>query len=787
MQNGNTYHLRKFPKKSPQVFHCGTYFGNLRKFLCHLLITDGKRELMCEYPRNLFSDEFVKEFCESFENVVCGLLRREKLAPPQSYQLVNGYGPTETTIIVTTKKVCEKEENIPIGAPMSDVKIYVTDKNLHRLPVGAAGELVVAGPQVGRGYLNHPEKTAAVFIRDPFSEEKSDYMNRAYRTGDIVRWRQNGEIEFIGRRDSQIKIHGYRIELKEIESTVREFSGISDVTVQVFDGQDGEKHIIAYVVSGEKVDAEALTRFIGDKKPAYMVPAVVMQLEKIPLNVNGKVDKRNLPAPQYEAPEETAEADRAMTSLEEEIADVIEAVLGHRNFGVETGFANAGLSSISAIRFAIELERHFGVSPNVKDLQNNGNILTVENFLVDSWRNSVRTAAQPETVRTEKDSYPLTQTQLGIYLESLMDAESDMYNIPILMKTDSSVDEDRLEKAILTAVEAHPFLKCRIEGTPDGSAVMLPRNDYPVTVKHSGCTEAEIPEKYGKIANIITLDSDALFDFEIIRTEASLLLRMNFHHIIMDGSSLNVLLKDIEKAYIGETPEKETYTSFDLASDEENARKGDAYKKAKAYYDSVFENVSVNSLPSQDVTDLPAGTAVHKSGNHEGFELAKLQVLSGLNSYLEKYKSEIGEHIKIWITGYSRGAATANLAAAALVNGEAGRNYSEIGKYTLDNQNVYCYGFETPKGTCDVDANDEKYSSIFNLINPIDIIPYVGPEEMGFCRYGKDLFYPTKEMEPGLYNKNISNMESVFLRMFGIEYCETFQFWVYLFLMSFIN
>ena len=534
------------------------------------------------------------------------------LDPPENYQLINGYGPTEATIIVTTKKVCEKEENIPIGTPMSDVKIYITDNNLHRLPVGAAGELIIAGPQVGRGYLNQPEKTDAVFIRNPFAEEKSDYMNRAYRTGDIVRWRQNGEIEFIGRRDSQIKIHGYRIELKEIESVIREFPGIEDVTVQVFEGQDGEKHIVAYVVSGGTVDAEILKQFIADKKPAYMVPAVVMQLEKIPLNVNGKVDKRNLPEPQYEASEDTVESDRSMTRLEEEIADVLESVLGHRNFGVETGFTNAGLTSISSIRFAIELERRFGISPNVKDLQNNGNILSVENFLVDSWRNSVCTAAEPEKIHTEKDSYPLTQTQLGIYLECMMDKQSDMYNMPMLLKMDSSIDEDKLEKSICAAADAHPFLKCRIEASSDGSAVMIPRNDYPVKVKHSSCHETEISEKYGKIADVITPESDALFDFEIIRTEASVVLRMNFHHIVMDGSSLTVLLKDIEKAYLGETPEKETYTSFELSADEKEAREGKAYTEAKAYYDSVFENVSVNSLPSQDITDLPVGTATHK-------------------------------------------------------------------------------------------------------------------------------------------------------------------------------
>ena len=177
------------------------------------------------------------------------------LTPP-TYNLLNAYGPTETTVYVCSHYVDKNEPNIPIGKPNDDVELFVVNKSGKRVPWGAAGELIVAGPQVGLGYLNQPEKTAAVYVEWN--------GKRVYRTGDIVRYRGNGDIEFVGRKDGQVKIRGFRVELKEVEGVIREFAGIKDATVQAFDHEGGGKFIAAYIVSDEKIDIQALNAFIMD-------------------------------------------------------------------------------------------------------------------------------------------------------------------------------------------------------------------------------------------------------------------------------------------------------------------------------------------------------------------------------------------------------------------------------------------------------------------------------------------------------------------------------------------
>ena len=228
------------------------------------------------------------QFATNVENhsLRCFAVGGEKLSalnPPTNYKMYNGYGPTECTIFTTNYWVKDYELDIPIGKPLDNLKLYIVDKQFNRLPVGAMGELWVAGPQVSRGYLNRPEKTAETYLDNPFDGESGKY-SRVYRTGDIVRYLPDGNIQFVGRKDGQVKIRGFRIELKEVEAVIRQFPGIKDATVQAFDYENGGKYIAAYIVSDEKVDIKQLNDFIGQQKPPYMIPAATMQIDAIPLN-----------------------------------------------------------------------------------------------------------------------------------------------------------------------------------------------------------------------------------------------------------------------------------------------------------------------------------------------------------------------------------------------------------------------------------------------------------------------------------------------------------------------
>ena len=332
----------------------------------------------------------------------------EKLAgltPPKGFNLVNVYGPTETTVLVTFYPVEHKQQDIPIGSAIDNVHLYVVDPQGHRLPVGAAGELWISGPQVSRGYLNRPEKTAEVYIANPFTDDKK--YARVYRSGDIVRYLPGGNIQFVGRKDGQVKIRGFRIELKEVEAVIREFPGIKDATVQAFDeeGGSGGKFIAAYIVSDQQIDIEALNNFIMDEKPPYMVPAVTMQIEAIPLNQNQKVNKKALPKPVKEVRGEGLEVSNVpMNVLEEELHEMIAGIVNNQEFGITTILGYAGLTSISAIKLAVQMNKRFGVVLDSKTLVKAGTLQSIENEILKGYLEvrgkgqGVREYSQPQDI-----------------------------------------------------------------------------------------------------------------------------------------------------------------------------------------------------------------------------------------------------------------------------------------------------------------------------------------------------------------------------------------------------
>ena len=343
----------------------------------------------------------------------------EKLVPvepPHGFKLYNGYGPTECTIFTHMHPVDKLYKRVPIGKPLFNMKQYIVDKNLNRLPFGMPGELIVAGHQVGRGYLNRPEKNAEVFIRNPFSDEPG--YEHAYRTGDIARLMPDGSADFIGRNDGQVKIRGFRIELSEVEGVIRKFPGIKDATVQAFDEAGGGKFIAAYVVADEPVDVEALGEFIKRDKPAYMVPAVTMQIDRIPLNQNQKVNRRALPEPVKSAKSDEKEhAARPLTRFEEEIAEVVKRLLGDAEIYPAEPLTSYGLTSISAIGLVATLADKFKAEVSASKLLNGASIIDIENMIFEQWmqqgfanKAEPQSAAAKEKAKTNKA--PLSAVQL---------------------------------------------------------------------------------------------------------------------------------------------------------------------------------------------------------------------------------------------------------------------------------------------------------------------------------------------------------------------------------------
>ena len=288
--------------------------------------------------------------CHSLKHLSIGGEAISPITPPSNYKFYNAYGPTECTIFTTIYCLSEYEQHTPIGKPLDNLQLFVMDNNGQRLPLGAAGELWVSGAQVGRGYLNLPEKTQETFVAFAGCEN-----GRAYRTGDIVRYLPDGNIQFVGRRDGQVKIRGFRIELKEVEGVIREFAGIKDATVQAFDYPNGGKFIAAYIVSDEQIDIQALNAFIKERKPPYMVPAATMQIDAIPLNQNQKVNKRALPAPKIQADDQNYV--KPVNETEQLFADIFATILSIEKVGATDNFFELGGTSLMVTRVIIESEK----------------------------------------------------------------------------------------------------------------------------------------------------------------------------------------------------------------------------------------------------------------------------------------------------------------------------------------------------------------------------------------------------------------------------------------------
>ena len=537
----------------------------------------------------------------------------EKLAsltPPTGYRFFNVYGPTECTIFTTTYQVESKMKEIPIGKPLDNMRLYVVDPQGHRLPVGAAGELWVSGPQVSRGYLNRPEKTAEVYIANPFTTEAK--YARVYRTGDIVRFLTDDNIQFVGRRDGQVKIRGFRIELKEVESVIREFPGIKDATVQAFDEEGGGKFIAAYIVSPEPIDIEALNQFILDQKPPYMVPAVTMQIDAIPLNQNQKVNKRALPKPERKAAAVEQFEQAPLNVLEQELHDMIAAIVSNGDFGITTNLAFAGLTSISSIKLAVQVNKRYGVALDSRALVKTGTLQSIENEIIKAWMNgapqSPSTPSNPSNLSNPSNSSnpstpsaPLSYAQTGVYFDCLKNPVSTIYNIPYLLTYSAGTDATRLAECVQRVVSLHPELGVRF--ATQGDAIVQVIDDTIVTeVPIVEMPSEQLATYKNDFVKPFNLQKAPLYRFEVVKTGDVVHLLMDVHHLIFDGGSADLFIRQLHDALEGHAVERETYSYLDFANDQQKAADSDTFREAQRFF---AERLQTCEGASEIPADLP--------------------------------------------------------------------------------------------------------------------------------------------------------------------------------------
>ena len=510
------------------------------------------------------------------------------LLPPKDYALYNVYGPTECTVLCTAFRVDKLYDRVPIGRAISNTALYVVDKQNRLAPVGVAGELCIAGRQVAKGYLNRPDITEEKFVKNPFSSDP-DYAVM-YRTGDMVRFLPDGNIDFVGRSDFQVKIRGFRVELTEIEERIRAFPAIKDAAVIAADAPGGGKCAVAYVVGESCIDVEELGRFIEEELPSYMVPAATMQIGAIPLNPNGKVDRRKLPAPVFSSGEK--EDARPLNDLEVQLSDIAAGILGHADFGLTTNLLRAGLTSLSCIKLAALIDESLGVSVAVRDIMKTPTLLGIENAVI-SLLLTRKTAVKH--AREKQERYPLSQSQMGIYLDCQKDPGSIRYNVPFMVSLPADIDAQKLCDAVCAVIDAHPAVKARVV---DGAQIPV---ESPASLSFERMSEPAFHALSKRFVQPFDLAKGPLYRAVVTKTPERVSLLADFHHIAFDGGSLDLFLRELGAVYGGAKPADEKLSAFDAALEETEREGSEGWLADKAYFDERLKGFEGASEITPDI------------------------------------------------------------------------------------------------------------------------------------------------------------------------------------------
>jgi len=505
--------------------------------------------------------------------------------------IINGYGPTENTTFSTCFTINDTyEDAIPIGFPIANSTCYVVSSNLNLLPVNVPGELLVGGDGVGKGYLNNPEYTKEKFIKNPFGE------GILYKTGDLVKWREDGSIDFIGRIDNQVKIRGFRVELNEINLKIQDFSSIKECTT-IVKNVNNEKVICSYFSADKVVDINDLKNFLKQSLPHYSIPTYLMQLDSLPINANGKIDVKKLPVPKIEVHNKNIILPKNDTEIE--LIKIIKELLNINEISMNDNFFELGGDSLSAINLSAQIQNKFSAQLFVKDILEHPVINEISDILSNKQENANIQIIKPAK---EKEYYPVSSAQKRMYLASTVSGENSiLYNIPGGIILDKAVEVEKLEKCLNTLVKRHDVLRTYFE-LNDGNVVQK----IGKTIKFKLQTSEEIissnklKEEFDNFVKPFDLNKAPLFRAKYIKLENNKsALFIDMHHIISDGTSLSIFIDELCKLYNGETLPELSISYKDFAVWENEQIVSGNLKEAEEFWVNQFKDeIPVLNLPT---------------------------------------------------------------------------------------------------------------------------------------------------------------------------------------------
>jgi amino acid adenylation domain-containing protein len=484
------------------------------------------------------------------------VVRRVLAAPHRPQHLVNAYGPTECTTVASCHQIESlhaEATGVPIGRPIANTQIYILDPYLQPVPLGVTGELYLGGAGVARGYLNRPELTAERFLADSFSGVTNARM---YRTGDLGRWLPDGTIEYQGRNDFQVKIRGFRIELGEIEARLAACAGVREAVVLAREDVAGDKRLVAYLVAqdGVTLDTAALRTALAEVLADYMIPSAFVTLDSMPLMANGKLDRRALPAPSQSALV-TREYVAPIGATEQALAEIWQDLLGVPRVGRHDHFFELGGHSLLAMQMVSRLRQRLDVELPLRALFTQPTLAGLA-AVVDQAGQSTLAAIAPAD---RNNDLPLSWAQQRLwFLDQLDHAAGAAYHMPAALRLTGALDRDALRATLDRIVARHEGLRTTFAAGASGPVQVIAPAGCGFALAEHDLRGLEQPEREQALAELRAAEAAAPFGLaagplirgQLVRlADDEHILLVTQHHIISDGWSVGVLVKEMSVLY----------------------------------------------------------------------------------------------------------------------------------------------------------------------------------------------------------------------------------------------
>ncbi|AJC23743.1 non-ribosomal peptide synthetase [Bacillus velezensis] len=506
--------------------------------------------------------------------------------------IFNEYGPTEAVVgcmIYHFDAERDKREFVPIGTPAANTDIYVANASRNLVPIGVIGEIYISGPGVARGYWNRPDLTAEKFVENPYVPGA-----KMYKSGDLAKRLKDGNLVYIGRVDEQVKIRGYRIELGEIEAAMHNAEAVQKAAVTVKEEEDGLKQLCAYYVNDKPIAAAQLREQLSSQLPDYMVPSYFVRLEHMPLTSNGKINRKALPAPESSL-QQTAEYVPPGNETESKLTDLWKEVLGISHAGIKHNFFDLGGNSIRAAALAARIHKELDVNLSLKDIFK---FPTIEQ-LADKALHMDKNRYVPIPAAKEMPYYPVSSAQRRMYLLSHTEGGELTYNMTGAMNVEGTIDPERLNAAFRKIIARHEALRTSFD-LYEGEPAQRIHQNVDFTIERIQASEEEAEDRVLDFIKAFDLAKPPLMRAGLIEIEpARHVLVVDMHHIISDGVSVNILMKDLSRIYEGNEPGPLSIQYKDFAVWQQSDIQKRNIKSQEAYWlDQFHGDIPVLDMPA---------------------------------------------------------------------------------------------------------------------------------------------------------------------------------------------